>query len=92
VNQREHAPGAEIAVVCFHPIDACYMLSGRLQSFIPRKRAHFEEHILTLHTGCGYEYLNGSTFLLALASSQFAMAWTILAIVGMPASSHRDEE
>jgi hypothetical protein len=27
------------------------MLSGRLQGFIPQKLAHFEEHILTLHTG-----------------------------------------
>jgi hypothetical protein len=26
------------------------MLSGRLQGFIPQKLAHFEEHILTLHT------------------------------------------
>jgi hypothetical protein len=26
------------------------MLSGRLQGFIPQKMAHFEEHILTLHT------------------------------------------
>jgi hypothetical protein len=24
--------------------------SGRLQGFIPQKLAHFEEHILTLHT------------------------------------------
>jgi hypothetical protein len=26
------------------------MLSDRLQEFIPQKLAHFEEHILTLHT------------------------------------------
>jgi hypothetical protein len=26
------------------------MLSGRLQGFIPQKLAHFEEHIVTLHT------------------------------------------
>jgi hypothetical protein len=32
------------------PIGACFMLSGRLQGFIPQKLAHFEEHILTLHT------------------------------------------
>jgi hypothetical protein len=35
-----------------HPIGACCILSGRLQRFIPQKLAHFEEHILTLHTGC----------------------------------------
>jgi hypothetical protein len=34
-----------------HPIGACCMLSGRLQGFIPKKNAHFEELILTLHTG-----------------------------------------
>jgi hypothetical protein len=28
------------------------MLSGRLQGFIPQTLAHFEEHILTLHTAC----------------------------------------
>jgi hypothetical protein len=33
-----------------HPIGACCMRSGRLQGFIPQKLAHFEEHILTLHT------------------------------------------
>jgi hypothetical protein len=33
-----------------HPIGACCMLSGRLQSFIPQKLALFEVHILTLHT------------------------------------------
>jgi hypothetical protein len=33
-----------------HPIGACCMLSGQLQGFIPQKMAHFEEHILTLHT------------------------------------------
>jgi hypothetical protein len=35
-----------------HPIGACCMFSGRLQGFIPQKLAHFEEHILTMHTGC----------------------------------------
>jgi hypothetical protein len=35
-----------------HPIGACCVLSGRLQGFIPKKMAHFEEHILTLHTAC----------------------------------------
>jgi hypothetical protein len=35
-----------------HPIGACCMRSGRLQAFIPQKMAHFEEHILTLHTVC----------------------------------------
>jgi hypothetical protein len=34
-----------------HPIGACCVRSGRLQGFIPQKLAHFEEHILTLHTG-----------------------------------------
>jgi hypothetical protein len=34
-----------------HPIGACCMRSGRLQGFIPQKLAHFDEHILTLHTG-----------------------------------------
>jgi hypothetical protein len=34
----------------FLPIGVCCMLSGRLQGFIPQKMAHFEEHILTLHT------------------------------------------
>jgi hypothetical protein len=33
-----------------HPIGAYSLLSGRLQGFIPQKLAHFEEHILTLHT------------------------------------------
>jgi hypothetical protein len=33
-----------------HPIGAYCMLSGRLQGFIHQKLAHFEEHILTLHT------------------------------------------
>jgi hypothetical protein len=33
-----------------HPIGACCVRSGRLQGFIPQKLAHFEEHILTLHT------------------------------------------
>jgi hypothetical protein len=37
-----------------HPIGACCMLSGRLQGFIHQKLAHFEEHILMLHTErCG---------------------------------------
>jgi hypothetical protein len=42
----------EIMVFCSHPIaiGACCMLSGRLRGFIPQKLAHFEEHILTLHT------------------------------------------
>jgi hypothetical protein len=31
------------------------MRSGRLQGFIPQKLAHFEEHILTLHTACTEE-------------------------------------
>jgi hypothetical protein len=35
-----------------HPIGACCVRSGRLQGFIPQKLAHFEEHILTLHTVC----------------------------------------
>jgi hypothetical protein len=35
-----------------HPIGACCMRSGRLQGFIPQNLAHFEEHILTLHTAC----------------------------------------
>jgi hypothetical protein len=26
------------------------MLSGRLQGFIPRELAHFQDHVLTLHT------------------------------------------
>jgi hypothetical protein len=33
-----------------HPIGACCMRSGRLYGFIPQTLAHFEEHILTLHT------------------------------------------
>jgi hypothetical protein len=33
-----------------HLIGACCVRSGRLQGFIPQKLAHFEEHILTLHT------------------------------------------
>jgi hypothetical protein len=36
-----------------HPIGACCVRSGRLQGFIPQKLAHFEEHILTLHTERG---------------------------------------
>jgi hypothetical protein len=30
------------------------MRSGRLQGFIPQKLAHFEEHILMLHTARSY--------------------------------------
>jgi hypothetical protein len=33
-----------------HPIGACCMLYGRLQGFIPRKPAKFQDHILRLHT------------------------------------------
>jgi hypothetical protein len=42
-----------------HPIGACCVRSGRLQGFIPQKLAHFEEHILTLHTACACETQKG---------------------------------
>jgi hypothetical protein len=46
----ESSKTPEIMVFRSHPIGACCMRSCRLQGFIPQKLAHFEEHILTLHT------------------------------------------
>jgi hypothetical protein len=40
----------KFTVFCSHPIGASCMLYGRLQGFIPRKPAKFQDHILRLHT------------------------------------------
>jgi hypothetical protein len=34
---------------CFYPIGACFLVDCRVSS--PKKRAHFQDHILTLHAG-----------------------------------------